>query len=249
MADQRKGPTTRGTETTQPDAGAQLELAWVPPASPAVSDFVCWLWAAFPPREGRLNVSRIAGALEISTTTLWRWIAQDSHKLEHAQIQRLHQRAILRGKGHYLWPDLDPTSRRRSELIYADAIRNDQLIRTAPDRVAPAWRENGTTSPHDVQIVLLPQGTRLRGQRRHAREGPGQGPPTRRGRRDHDRAKQIRRDRAQARDPPAVRGAPMHRSATAGPHRPDRDLARGRGTYHNPPAARARRGSIRRPGG
>jgi hypothetical protein len=150
MAGQRRGHTT--------ETGSQLELDWeVPPATPAATDFVCWLWAAFPPRDGRLNVRRIAKALGVSTTTLRRWIAKDDPKLRRRQIGRLHQRAILRGHGHYVWPDLDPVTRRRSELLYADALRNDQLITNEPERVAPTWHQNGTLSPHVVQIVYFPR--------------------------------------------------------------------------------------------
>jgi hypothetical protein len=149
MARQRRGHTA---------GGGQLELGWeVPPATPAATDFVCWLWAAFPPRDGRLNVRRIANALGVSTTTLRRWIAKDDTTLRHQQIRRLHQRAILRGHGHYLWPDLDPVTRRRSELLYTDALRNDQLITNEPERVAPTWHQNGTLGPHVVQIVYFPR--------------------------------------------------------------------------------------------
>ncbi|MFE6510297.1 helix-turn-helix domain-containing protein [Nocardioides sp. NPDC057764] len=139
-------------------AGEQLQLEWdVPPATPATTDFVCWLWAAFPQRNGRLNITQIAKALEISRTTLRRWIAKDMPKMRYQQIRRLHQRAILRGHGHYLWPDLDEVTRRRSELVYADAVRNDELITNEPDRVAKTWRENGTLGPHEVQVVYYPK--------------------------------------------------------------------------------------------
>jgi hypothetical protein len=150
MAGQRSGHTS--------ETGGQLELDWeVPPATPATTDFVCWLWAAFPPREGRLHISRIAKALGVPPTTLRRWIARDDPKLRHQQVCRLHQRAILRGHGHYLWPDLDPVTRRRSELLYADALRNDELITSEPERVAPTWHQNGTLSPHVVQVVYFPK--------------------------------------------------------------------------------------------
>jgi hypothetical protein len=150
MAGQRRGHTTQ--------TGSQLELDWeVPPATPATTDFVCWLWAAFPPRDGRLHISRIAKALGVPPTTLRRWIAKDDPRLRHHQVGRLHQRAILRGHGHYQWPDLDPVTRRRSELLYTDALRNDELITNEPDRVAPTWHQNGTLSPHVVQVVYFPK--------------------------------------------------------------------------------------------
>ncbi|MGL5826240.1 MAG: hypothetical protein ACRCYU_15715, partial [Nocardioides sp.] len=156
MARQRRGHTTHGPAGQVAESG-QLALDWVPPAAAGMTDFVCWLWAAFPPRDGRLNVSAVAKALGVSATTLRRWIAKDDPKLRAAQSRRLRQRAILRGKGHYLWPDLDPVARRRSELVYADAVRNDEMIRTEPERVAPPWRKNGTLDPHVVQIVFFPK--------------------------------------------------------------------------------------------
>lgn len=139
-------------------AGEQLELTWeVPSATPATTDFVCWLWAAFPPRDGKLHVSRIAKALGVPATTLRRWISADTPKLQASQMRKIHQRAILRGRGHYLWPNLDPVSQRRSELFYANALRNDELITTEPKRIPPTWHENGTTSPHLVHIVYYPR--------------------------------------------------------------------------------------------
>lgn len=42
------------------------------PAAAATTDFVCWLWVPFPPRDGRPNVAEIAKALEALTTTLRR---------------------------------------------------------------------------------------------------------------------------------------------------------------------------------
>jgi hypothetical protein len=160
MAGETRGPTTAaaGDQATTPAGapvpGEQLELTWdVPPASPATPDFVCWLWAAFPPRDGRLNVSRIAKALDISPTTLRRWIAKDLPKLRNEQVAKVHQRAILRGRGHYLWPDLDPTSRQRSQLVYKTAVRNAELIANEPDRVPQQWKDNGTVVPHAVHVI------------------------------------------------------------------------------------------------
>ena len=145
-----RGRTTGG--------GGQLAIEWeIPPATPAASDFVCWLWAAFPSRDGRLPIARIAEVFGVSPRTVRRWIAKDAPHLNPGQIRRLHQRAILRGRGHYLWPDLDPATRRRSELLRADALRNHQLITTEPDQIAHTWRENGTLSPHVVQVVHYPR--------------------------------------------------------------------------------------------
>lgn len=130
--------------------------AEVPPATPATNDFVCWLWAAFPPREDRMNISRIARALGVSRSTVRRWISSNDPKLSRSDLTQLHQRAVLRGRGDYLWPDLDAVSRRRAELVYETAVRARELIGNEPDRVAPEWRENGTLEAHQVHLVWFP---------------------------------------------------------------------------------------------
>lgn len=135
--------------------GGQLELEWeIPPATPATSDFLCWLWAAFPARDGKLNISRISRALGVSRTTTRRWITKnDPSKMSRDQRNMLIRRAILRGRGDFLWPHLDPASRRRSELTLEYALQAHRLIATEPDRVPPAWHENGTLDKHSVYLV------------------------------------------------------------------------------------------------
>lgn len=128
----------------------------VPPATPATNDFVCWLWAAFPPREDRMNISRIARALGVSRSTVRRWISSDDPKLSRADLTQLHQRAVLRGRGDYLWPDLDPVSRRRADLVYETAVRARELIGNEPERIAPEWHKNGTLESHQVHLVWFP---------------------------------------------------------------------------------------------
>lgn len=135
----------------------QPELWKIPPATPATSDFVCWLWAAFPQREGQLNLTRVAAALEVSRTTVRRWIAADDPKLTHQQRVMLVRRSILRGRGHMLWPTLDPASRRRSELNLQYALRCDQTIRQDPSDVPPEWRTNGTLERRDVHLLYFPR--------------------------------------------------------------------------------------------
>lgn len=101
----------------------QLDLAQIPATRPAVSDFVCWLWAAFPQRDGQINITRVATALGVARSTVRRWITTDRPQLARAQEAMLARRAILRGRGHYLWPLLDPISRRRAKLNRAYALR------------------------------------------------------------------------------------------------------------------------------
>lgn len=136
----------------QQPAGA----AEIPPATPATNDFVCWLWAAFPPREDRMNISRIARTLGVSRSTVRRWITSNDPKLSRTDLTQLHQRAVLRGRGDYLWPDLDPVSRRRADLVYETAVRARELIGNEPERIAPEWRDNGTLESHQVHLVWFP---------------------------------------------------------------------------------------------
>ena len=139
-------------------AGGQLELEWeIPPATPATNDFVCWLWAAFPAREGTLNISRISRVLGVSRTTTRRWIEKNDPKISRAQMNSLIRRAILRGRGHYLWPELDPVSRQRSELTLTYALQAHQLITQEPERIAPDWRTNGTLESHMVHLIYFPR--------------------------------------------------------------------------------------------
>lgn len=138
-------------------AGEQLELWAVPPATPATSDFVCWLWAAYPQRQGNLNISLVARNLDVSRTTVRRWIASNKPKLSRDQLNTLIRRAILRGHGHFLWPTLDPASRKRSELGLTYALQCHQLITEEPERIAPAWHTNGTLETHTVQLLYFPR--------------------------------------------------------------------------------------------
>lgn len=145
------------TPATQPPLLPFHASGQVPEATAATNDLVCWLWAAFAPRDGSLNITRVAQGLGVSRATVRRWIRSNNPKLTRAQVARLHQRAILRGRGHYLWPALDETSRARSELLHQAAIRNDELIRNEPERVAPTWQKDLTLDSHEVHIVHYPK--------------------------------------------------------------------------------------------
>lgn len=59
----------------------------IPPATPATPDLICWLWAAFPPKDGRLHVARIADGLSVSPTTIRRWIQQPPPRHRHQRRQ------------------------------------------------------------------------------------------------------------------------------------------------------------------
>lgn len=139
------------TETrTTPDPGE------VPQATPAAPDLVCWLWAAFTPYRGRLNAAGIARQLgTVSASTIRRWIAAaDGTTIEPALRATLAQRAILRGRGTYLWPDLDHASRYRTDNEAANARTAFSAIEAGhyPD----AWDTNGTMDDHQVLLLWIP---------------------------------------------------------------------------------------------
>lgn len=129
----------------------------VPPATPATPDLICWIWAAIPPRNGQINITRAADRFGVSRTTMRRWIhnAEDL-ELNDVAIIRARQLAILRGHGTYLWPDLDPstTARSDSSLRYAEQAAN--LIADEPERIPAAWHTNGWTTPHQVLLIWWP---------------------------------------------------------------------------------------------
>lgn len=121
----------------------------IPPATAATPDLVCWIWAAFPPYRGHINKTRVAEALGVSRRTLGRWIADAEGRVfdQHTQAA-LSRRAILRGHGTYLWPDLDEMSlfRTRSEARNAYIASKAIEAGVIPD----AWQSNTTLLPHDV---------------------------------------------------------------------------------------------------
>src|SRR5699024_7657797 len=140
---------------TPPNSGTSTPsaLGTIPAATPAANDFVCWLWAAFPQRDGTINISHVARALGVSRSTVRRWIASGQPHLSRGQQTMLTRRAILRGRGHYLWPRLDSDSRERAQLQLDYALRCAHLIRSEPENVPPAWRDNGTLEPHVVYLL------------------------------------------------------------------------------------------------
>lgn len=130
----------------------------VPEATPAAPDLICWLWAAFPPRNGRLHVARIAEGLGVSASTIRRWVREAARlQLNDEGMLLVKRRAILRGRGRYLWPDLDPTSRQRQHLQARYAARVDYTIRTTPEQRSPTWSQNGTLEEHTVALVHYPK--------------------------------------------------------------------------------------------
>lgn len=130
----------------------------VPEATPATADLVCWIWAAVPPKHGRINVSYAAQAFGVSAPTLRRWLSNAADReLNEVGIRRATQLAILRSKGHLLWPDLDTSSRTRADAKHRYAVRCLQLIAANPGRIPDEWHEDGRLEPHEVLLVSYPQ--------------------------------------------------------------------------------------------
>ena len=134
---------------------ALAELELVPEATPATADLVCWIWAAFAPFRGTINKTRVAGALGVSPRTLGRWIHDAESRSFDKQTQaELSRRAILRGRGSYLWPDLDPATRYRTHGQARNAFIAYQAI--VDETFPEAWRTNGTLVEHQVLQLWYP---------------------------------------------------------------------------------------------
>ncbi len=134
------------------DVAADLSAARSGQEPSAVSsNLYCWLWAAFPPKRGRLDVPRAAKALGVSPSTVWRWLRKPDHELSRERMVALHRRAILRGRGHYLWPPVDAATLRRGRHAATTAERS--LTRTPSDRDAKI----GRTLPHVVELIYYPR--------------------------------------------------------------------------------------------
>lgn len=133
------------------------ELLELPLADPATPDLVCWLWAAIPNRDGRIHVATAAKALDVSDSTIRRWLkAPGEWELTPTSIARLKQRAILRGRGHYLWPALDQGSRDRAQAQLDVARASLAMQRDDPARIPPTWHTTGALTPHQVHLVHYP---------------------------------------------------------------------------------------------
>lgn len=129
---------------------------FIPEATPASSDLVCWLWAAFPPApRGGVNVARVAERFGVSVSTVRRWLRNPNHEMTREQRLLLGRRAILRGRGHYPWPPADAVTLNRSEaaLRYAEAALAD-LVENGPTERA---RRTNVTASHDVYLVHYPR--------------------------------------------------------------------------------------------
>ena len=86
-------------------------------------DLWCWLWAAIPPKRGWLDVPRAARRLGVSESTVRRWLRLDHFEMPWAIERRLMQLAILRGRGHLLWPAPDAATIEREQRQRTYAVR------------------------------------------------------------------------------------------------------------------------------
>lgn len=110
------------------------------------SDLWCWLWAAVPPtKRGWLDVPRAARRLGVSESTVRRWLRLEHFEMPWAVKRRVMQLAILRGRGHLLWPAPD-----------AATIEREQRQRTYAVRAVAAGLDKGTSG--DLVITHHPRG-------------------------------------------------------------------------------------------
>lgn len=141
--------------------GPALPEDQIPAATPAAPDAVCWIWAAVPPspRTGGIHVARVADALDVSDTTIRRWI-KDAERDPKTQLRpevmsRLLSRANLRGHGDFLWPPLGERER-PAQLRALNAAQNLDILRNHPESVPQAWLDNGHLRTFTVWLYYHP---------------------------------------------------------------------------------------------
>lgn len=133
-----------------------VDLVDLPLAQPATPDLICWLWA-LAGRSGQIDVKTVARTLSVTPATVRRWLRHpDEWQLQPDALALLRQRAILQGRGTYLWPTLDETTIARGRGQLAAAIDNLTLLRDAPTKAPSTWRETGVFAPHLVLALHYP---------------------------------------------------------------------------------------------
>lgn len=131
--------------------GEDDELDLVPAATPTTPDALCWIWAAIPPKDGRIHVARVAQAVERSPRTIRRWIAAAPDRdLDARATAILRSRAFLRGHGDLLWPALNEHRERSVQLLQAQAEHNLQLLTSHLGQIPAGWRRGPTLQAHQV---------------------------------------------------------------------------------------------------
>lgn len=155
-------PPTAPTPRAVPPAGRQRPTLsatdgaeYVPKASPTTPDAVCWIWAAIPTRaDGRIDLARVAAAVDRSPVTVRRWIRQaDTRPLDPRALRVLRTRANLRGHGDYLWP---PLNQQAAEAAAARRAKDLWRLQVLNDGNAPQiWAERELVA-HTVVLYYHP---------------------------------------------------------------------------------------------
>lgn len=128
----------------------------IPPATPAAGDLSCWLHAAYPAREdGWLPTGRIAADLGVSTSTVRRWSNDAKKAPQGGHRTYLARRAILRGRGTYLWPELDIASTYRQTGQGEYHARCAQLVDEG--KPLPSWRDLGHLERYWIALAWYPE--------------------------------------------------------------------------------------------
>lgn len=123
-------------------------------------DLTCWLHAAFRSRpDGALDVARIAAGLVVSTSTVRRWRDPQSTSWPTLpQWSAIRRRAILRGRGTYLWPAPSPAAIRRTQRAGENAQRDLLVTQQLGLRSLPtAWKREGWLEPQRLRLVYYPR--------------------------------------------------------------------------------------------
>lgn len=141
----------RLTADPVPTRGEDDDLDLVPAATPTTPDALCWIWAAIPPKDGRIHVARVAQAVDRSPRTIRRWIAAAPDRdLDARATAILRNRAFLRGHGDLLWPALNDHRERSAQLLQEQAEHNLQLLADHPDQIPAGWRRGPTLQAYQV---------------------------------------------------------------------------------------------------
>lgn len=116
-------------------------------ATKATPDLVCWLLAAVPPsRTGGVNVARVAEVLDVSRSTVYRWLkTADEREFEPDARRILARYAVLRGHGGYLWPRIDSATSIRHQAYLEDALAGIANITRNPGAYT-TWRPATTAA-------------------------------------------------------------------------------------------------------
>lgn len=130
------------------------DIEYVPRATQTTPDAVCWIWAAIPPHEGRIDIARVAAAVDRSPSTVRRWVrAAANRPLDDRVMAILRMRANLRGHGDYLWPPLNPEA---EDAVAALRRKAEWRLEVLDSGAAPATWDERILKPHRVYLYYHP---------------------------------------------------------------------------------------------